>query len=277
MKIDSHQHFWKYNPQTYSWIPNEMAEIRRDFTPEDLQPLLKNCGFSGCVAVQADQSEAETERLLKLAVQYDIIKGVVGWVDLESEDVEDRLKHFSKNAFLKGIRHTVWDEKGKFMTAPNFRRGIALLANLGLTYDILAFDYQLNSAVELAQAFPRQKFVLDHMGKPEIFGGPHKEWEKNITQLGECGNVWCKISGLVTEAPDFSWKISDFFPYLEIVTKAFGADRLMFGSDWPVSLSAASYKEVVDLVEEFFGNYSKEDRKKIFGHNTAKFYNLKVK
>lgn len=277
MRIDSHQHFWKYNPQTYSWIPDEMSVIRKDFTPEDLQPLLKENGFSGCVSVQADQSEAETETLLKLASEHDFIKGIVGWVDLSSEGVEDRLKYFSKNAFLKGIRHTVWDEKGEFMTAPDFQHGISLLANLGLTYDILAFDYQLASAVELVQEFPRQKFVLDHMGKPGISGKPDEEWVKNIKLLGGCPNVWCKISGLVTEAPNFSWETSDFTPFLEIVTEAFGVDRLMFGSDWPVCLSAAGYKEVIESVEKFFSSYSREDKEKIFGGNAADFYNLKLK
>lgn len=277
MKIDSHVHFWQYNPDTYSWIPEEMAGIRRDFTPEDLEPLLKDNGFSGCAAIQADQSEAETEGLLKMAKQHNFIKGVVGWVDLTSEDVEDRLKHFTKNPFFKGIRHTVWDKKGEFMTAPEFQRGLTLLANLGLTYDILAFDYQLDSAVKMVQAFPRQKFVLDHMGKPKISGRPEKNWVKSIKQLGECPNVWCKVSGLVTQVPGFSWKTSDLLPFLEVVSDAFGPDRIMFGSDWPVCLSAASYKEVIGSVEELFKSYSKEDKAKIFGQNAAEFYNLKIK
>lgn len=253
-----------------------MAVIRKDFTPRDLEPLLKKNDFSGCIAVQADQSETETENLLKMAKQHVFIKGVVGWVDLTSNEVEQRLKHFSKNPFLKGLRHTEWDKKGEFMTAPDFQRGISLLANMGLTYDILAFDYQLGSAVELVQEFPRQKFVLDHIGKPKIFQKPDKEWEKNIRQLGELPNVWCKISGLVTETPGFSWKTADYSQYLEVVTEAFGTDRLMFGSDWPVCLSAASYQEVIGVVEDYYGSYSKEDKEKIFGRNAADFYNLKL-
>lgn len=276
MKIDSHQHFWKYNSQTYSWIPDEMSVIKKDFTPEDLQPLLKKNGFSGCVAVQADQSEAETENLLKMANSYGFIKGVVGWIDLNSADVEERLKSFSKNPFLKGLRHTVWDEKGEFMLAPEFQRGLALLSNFGLTYDILASDYQLGAAVELVNAFPRQKFVLDHMGKPHISGKPGQTWKENIRRLGEAGNVWCKISGLVTEVPGFNWKSSDFDPYLEIVTESFGVDRLMFGSDWPVCLSAAGYGEVIGVVENFFRSYSVKVKSRIFGENAAEFYNLKL-
>ena len=275
--IDAHQHFWKYNPEKYSWIGEEMSVIRRDFTPKDLEPVLRKNGFTGCVAVQAVQSEVETEALLKMAKQHDFIKGVVGWVDLASEDVEDRLKHFAKNPFLKGIRHTVWDKKGEFMTDPNFQHGLTFLANLGLTYDLLAFDYQLASAVEMVPAFPRQKFVLNHIGRPEISGKPGKMWAKNIKRLGECPNLWCKISGLVTATTDFHREASDFTPYLEVVTEVFGIDRLMFGSDWPVCLSAAKYSEVIEIVEKFFSCASKEDKEKIFGRNASDFYNLKLK
>jgi L-fuconolactonase len=275
MKIDAHQHFWQYDAEKYSWISDEMSAIRKDFSPEDLQPFLSKNGFSGCVAVQADQSEAETEVLLKMAKKHDFIKGVVGWIDLASPEVEECLKHYSKNTFLKGIRHTVWDEKGEFMMSSEFQHGISFLANLGLTYDILAFDYQLGGAVELVKVFPRQKFVLDHMGKPQISGKPDKQWVGHIQQLASFPNVWCKISGLVTETPNFSWKTTDFFPFLEVVTDAFGVDRLIFGSDWPVCLSAANYSEVIEIMEEFFSSYSKEDREKIFGKNAAEFYNLK--
>ena len=251
-----------------------MSAIRRDFYPEDLQPILVKNGFSGCIAVQADQSETGTEILLNYAEQHGFIKGVVGWVDLSAADVEDRLKYFSKSPFLKGIRHTVWDERGEYMTAPGFQRGIAALGDLDLAFDILAFDYQLGSAVELVKAFPNQKFVLDHMGKPAISGVPDKRWVENIQELGRCPNVWCKISGMVTETEDFSWKQDDFIPFLEVVVSAFGVDRIMFGSDWPVCLSAASYPEVVGLVENFFSSYTQGDKGKIFGKNAAEFYNL---
>lgn len=276
MKIDSHQHFWKYDPDKYSWISDEMSVIRKDFTPEDIEPLLSKNGFSGCVSVQADQSEAETEELLKLAEQHNFIKGVVGWVDLHAEDVEDRLKYFSKIPFFKGVRHTIWDEKGEFMLAQDFQRGITALGKSGLTYDILAFDYQLGSALKLVRNFPDQKFVLDHMGKPAISANPDKSWIKNIQLLGENKNAYCKVSGLVTEAPGFNWKASDLSPYLDVVVSAFGVDRIMFGSDWPVCLSAASYSEVLGIVEDFFSNYSKIEKEKIFGKNAIDFYNLKV-
>ena len=277
MKIDSHIHFWKYNSETYSWISDEMSAIRKDFTPGDLQPHLKKNGFSGCVAVQADQSEKETTYLLKMANKHSFIKGVVGWVDLASKDVEAKLKDLSKNPVLKGLRHTEWDEKGEFMAAQDFQRGIGLLANLGLTYDLLVFDYQLAAAVKLAQAFTRQKFVLDHMGKPKISRRPGKKWTKQIQQLAEQPNVWCKISGLVTQTSNLQWKKANFQPFLEVVTESFGVDRIMFGSDWPVSLSTAEYHEVVKIVEDFFSSYSKEDKLKIFGQNASDFYNLNMK
>lgn len=274
--IDSHQHFWKYDSEKYSWISEEMSAIRKDFMPEDLKPVLRKNKFNGCIVVQADQSEAETEKLLEMAEQNDFIKGVVGWVDLCSPDVEERLEHFMSSKYLKGLRHTVWDEKGEFMKDRDFRHGIGLLANMGLTYDILAFDYQLASAVELVREFPRQKFVLDHMGKPNINGEPDKAWVKNIIDLGDEPNVWCKISGLATEAPDFNWKTTNFEPYLDTVVKAFGVDRLLFGSDWPVCLAAASYEEVVEIIENYFSSFSKEERVGIFGRNASEFYNLNI-
>lgn len=276
MKIDSHQHFWKYNAPTFSWITDEMATIRKDFSPQDLKPVLLENGFSGCVAVQADQSEAETEHLLKLAEEHDFIKGVVGWVDLCSPNVGKRLKYFSSNSFLKGIRHTAWDDYGEFMTAPDFQRGIEEIGNFDLTFDILVFDYQLASAIELVKAFPEQKFVLDHMGKPRISGTPDSKWSENIRKLARYKNVWCKISGLVNQTRDFKWKEADFSPFLGVVKEAFGVERLMFGSDWPVCLSAATYPEVLDIVQNFTDQLSEDERGKIYGENANEFYNLKL-
>ena len=252
MKIDSHQHFWKYDPQTYSWIPDEMKAIRKDFLPTDLEPLLTDNGFDGCIAVQADQSEEETVKLLEIANTFDFVKGVVGWVDLTAENVEERLELYSRDSFFKGIRHTVWDDKGGFMTAPDFQQGIEALQKFELIYEILAFDYQLSSAVELVKKFPEQKFVLDHMGKPMISEGISKEWKKNIQKLGEQPNVYCKISGMFTQIEDFSWKKEDFPPFFEVVQMAFGEDRLLFGSDWPVSTVAVSYEQNIKILESHF-------------------------
>ncbi|HER40600.1 MAG TPA: amidohydrolase [Salinimicrobium catena] len=274
MKIDAHQHFWQFDPQKYSWVPEG---IQRNFFPMDLEPLLRKNDFDGCIAVQADQSEEETVKLLEMANTYSYIKGVVGWVDLSAENVEERLELYSRDPAFKGVRHTVWDEKGEFMTAPAFQRGIAKLNNFKLTYDILAFDYQLDSAVELVKTFPDQKFVLDHLGKPPISEGISEAWKRNIIELANSGKVYCKISGLVTQVSDPSWNDSDLFPFLEVVTAAFGSDRLMFGSDWPVCLSAATYEEVLEVVEEFYRDFSGEEKEMIFGGNATRFYNLNPK
>lgn len=271
MKIDSHQHFWNYDPQTYAWIPDEMASIRKNFSPEDLKPLLVKNGFDGCIAVQADQSEQETVKLLEMANTYDYVQGVIGWVDLTAENVEERLELYSRDPFFKGVRHTVWDEKGEFMTAPDFQRGVAALQQADLIYEILAFDYQLSAAVELAKKFPKQKFVLDHMGKPKVSDGVSAEWRKNIGKLGELPNVYCKISGLFTQANDLQWKAADFSPFLEVVQQAFGEERLMFGSDWPVSTAAVPYEETIKLVKRHFPAASLQ---KILGENAVAFYNL---
>lgn len=274
MKIDAHQHFWQFDPQKYSWVTEG---IRKDFSPEDLKPLLRKYDFDGCIAVQADQSEEETVKLLELANTYSFIKGVVGWVDLSSKNVEERLELYSRDPAFVGVRHTAWDKKGEFMTNSDFQRGIAALEKFDLTYDILVFDYQLTSAVELVKTFPNQSFVLDHLGKPQISEGVSGEWKYSIKELGNRENVHCKISGLVTETENFSWRTSDFFPFLEIITEAFGPDRMMFGSDWPVCLSAASYYEVLEVVKNFFRNFSEEEKEKIFGGNAARFYKLKSK
>lgn len=275
MRLDAHQHFWYYDPVKYSWIDDSMAAIQKDFMPEDLQPLLRKIGFEGSVLVQADQSEKETEFLLNLAEKHAFIKGVVGWVDLTSEQAEDRLEHFCKNSYFKGLRHTVWDERGEFMTEKAFQEGISKLANFDLAYDLLVFDYQLPGPIELIAKFPGQRFVLDHMGKPEISAkGPSAEWKQNIQKLAAYDNVSCKLSGMLTQTESFRWKNIDFRPFLDVLVEAFGVDRLMFGSDWPVSLAAASYEEVLKIQEDYFRSFSEEEKQKIFGGNGARFYRI---
>lgn len=273
--IDSHQHFWKYDPVKYSWIGEEMAKIRRDFLPNDLQPVLERNDVDGTVLVQADQSENETVFLLELAEKSAFVKGVVGWVDLSGDDVEERLLHFKKNSLFKGVRHTVYDKHGEFMLEPAFQRGIAALGKLELTYDLLVFDYQLPGAIELVQNFPKQQFVLDHMAKPQISAkGPSERWKNDIQELAASENVFCKISGMFTEAPDLQWERFDFTPYLDVVAKAFGPERLMFGSDWPVSLSAATYEDVLRFIRTYFTSWSAADLQKVMGENAVRFYGL---
>ncbi|MDT0646409.1 amidohydrolase family protein [Zunongwangia sp. F260] len=271
MKIDAHQHFWHFDPEKYSWISDE--HIRRDFLPADLKPMLKNVNFEGTILVQAHQSEEETEFLLNLSAENNFIKAVIGWVDLNSEEIEASLARFSENKLFKGVRNTVYDEKGEFMTDPAFQSGVSKLANFGLIYEILVFPYQLTGAIALAEKFPDQKFVLNHLAKPDFSKAPSEQWKQDIQQLAANKNVFCKISGLLSEAGK-DWNSSDFSPFLDVVVKSFGTERLMFGSDWPVSLSGGSYNESVKIVEDYFSAYSEEDLKKVMGGTACEFYNI---
>lgn len=271
LKIDSHQHFWEYDPDRYSWIDKSLKSLRRDFVPKDLNSLLEKHGFDGCIAVQADQSEAETEFLLKAASENSFVKGVVGWTDLKSPDLDKRLSVYTSNPLFKGLRHTVYDEKGEFMLDEKFQKGISRLQVFGLTYDILAFDYQLASATDLVGKFPEQPFVLDHMGKPKLSGRPEQEWVKNIKALGSCRNVHCKLSGFLNGNYDPKGEI--YKAFLDVIFNAFGEDRLIFGSDWPVCLAAGSYADTVRVVENYLSDSSYASEK-IFGKNATAFYDL---
>jgi len=274
MKLDSHQHFWKYSPQQHNWIDDSMVSLKRDFLPNDLEPHLVKNKIEACVVVQADQSEKETEFLLELATQYEFIKGVVGWVDLRAKNVEERLQFYSQNQYFKGVRHIVQSEKQDFLLDPAFQNGIGKLGNLNLTYDLLIYSHQIEAAIKLVSQFPNQKFVLDHLAKPNIKNGKIDPWKNQIQRLAQFSNVSCKISGMVTEADHSQWKPSDFIPYLDIVFDAFGENRILFGSDWPVCLLAASYQEVYQLITDYTANFSLEQRDKLFGANAERFYNI---
>ena len=274
MRIDSHQHFWKFDPIRDAWIDASMEKIARDFLPEDLKPLLDQSKIDGCVAVQADQSETETDFLLDLAGRYDFVKGVVGWVDLRSPQLSERLEHYCNNSFFKGVRHIVQAEKDGFMLQESFLKGIQQLKDFNLTYDILIFPHQLEEAVALVKKNPEQAFVLDHIAKPYIKDKKIDQWAKHINQLAVHQNVYCKLSGLLTEADWNHWQEEDFTAYLTVIMEAFGTDRLMYGSDWPVCLLAGSYPHVVRIVENFISSLSTDDQKKIMGQNAHHFYNL---
>ena len=274
MKLDSHQHFWKYSPQQHNWIDDSMVSLKRDFLPNDLEPHLVENKIEACMVVQADQSEKETEFLLELATQYEFIKGVVGWVDLRAKNVEERLQFYSQNQYFKGVRHIVQSEKQDFLLDPAFQNGIEKLGNLNLTYDLLIYSHQIEAAIKLVSQFPNQKFVLDHLAKPNIKNGKIEPWKNQIQRLAQFSNVSCKISGMVTEADHAQWKPSDFIPYLDIVFDAFGENRILFGSDWPVCLLAASYQEVYQLITDYTANFSLEQRDKLFGANAKRFYNI---
>ena len=275
MRIDAHQHFWNYSAQDYGWINDAMAVLQRDFLPKDLKPLLSAEGFDGCIAVQARQTLEETRWLLELAEENDFIKGVVGWVDLCSPELAAQLERFAKDSKLVGVRHVLQDEPDdEFMLQPEFRRGIARLANYGLTYDLLLYPKHLPIAVKLVHEFPRQKFVLDHIAKPRIAERVIEPWESGIRELAQFENVWCKASGMVTEARWKEWKPQDFWPYLDIVFEAFGPDRVMIGSDWPVCTVAASYRETMAIVKNYLEKFGPTEREGVLGGNCAKFYDV---
>ena len=275
MRLDAHQHFWEYDAQRDSWIDDSMSVLKSDYLPEQIEPLLKEKELEGCIAVQANQSEKETEFLLALAEAYSFIKAVVGWVDLCSENIEKRLEYYAQNPFLKGIRHIVQAEPENFVLKPEFQRGIGFLSQFNLVYDLLVYPSQLESGIELVSQFPDQKFVLDHCAKPQIKIQEIKKWTRDIRRIAEEENVFCKVSGLVTEADFKNWKPSDFLPYLEVVFDAFGEDRVLYGSDWPVCLLAASYEKTYQLIDDYTIEHSADARRKFFGDNAARIYNIK--
>lgn len=275
LRIDSHQHFWKYDAVRDSWITDEMTVLRRDFLPDDLDPARKANGIDATIAVQADQSEDETQFLLQLAERHGSIAGVVGWIDLRSPRVEELLRLFSKFEKLRGFRHIAQSEPGdRFLVREDFVRGVAQLAQFGFTYDILIYPKQLPAALELVTRLPQQKFIIDHLAKPLIKSRTIAEWAKFMQSLANSPNACCKLSGLVTEADWRHWKKEDFRPYLDVVFDAFGPDRLLFGSDWPVCLLAASYQQVLEIVEDYVQGYPADAKEKIFGANAARFYGL---
>ena len=274
-KIDAHQHFWKFDPVRDSWITEEMAVIRRDFEPEDLQPVLQQHGFEECVLVQSAEPEQENEFLLEQAEKYDFIRGVVGWVDFFSETLEEQLACYAGFDKLKGFRYVLQGAEDRaLMLRPEFMQGIRKLQQYGFTYDVLIFPDQLRYAEQLAFAFPDQPFVLDHMAKPYIKEGKIAEWKRDIKAVAKHENVSCKVSGMVTEADWKSWKKADFTPFMDAVVEAFGTDRLLYGSDWPVCLVAATYQEVLEVVQDYFSAFSKEEQDAVFGGNATRFYNL---
>ncbi|HXA00171.1 MAG TPA: amidohydrolase family protein [Candidatus Dormibacteraeota bacterium] len=277
MRIDAHQHFWKYDPARDAWITEEMSAIRRDFLPEHLASECAANGIDATVAVQADQSENETIFLLKLAERNPMIAGVVGWVDLCSPRVAERLGFFSRCGKLCGFRHIAQAEPDeRFLVRDDFVNGVKCLREFDFTYDILIYPKQLPAALELVAMLPEQRFVIDHMAKPEIRMGWHEEWAAQMRAIAQNQNVYCKISGMVTEADWYSWKNADFDRYLDVVFEEFGAERLMFGSDWPVYLVAASYGQVKRIVEEYVDAHAPPAREKIFGGTAMEFYGLKT-
>jgi len=276
MRIDAHQHFWMYSEREYGWIDDSMAALRRDFLPADLKPELERNGFQGCVAVQARQTLEETRWLLELAEHAPFILGVVGWVDLRSPRLQFELESLAVNPKLVGVRHIVQSEPDeRFLLQPDFLRGIAMLEEFDLAYDILIYTRHLPVAAEFVTKFPRQRFVLDHLAKPPIKSGAIDVWARGIQGLAAFSNVYCKVSGLVTEADWQAWKPEDIRPYLDLVFECFGPSRLMTGSDWPVCTVAGSYSRVMNLTKDYLGKYAEKERNAVLGENAATFWRLK--
>ena len=277
MHIDAHQHFWRYDRREYGWIDDSMAALRRDFLPADLKPEMECGGFQGCVAVQARQTLEETRWLLELAEHAPFILGVVGWLDLRSARLRFELKSFAGNSKLVGVRHVVQSEpEERFLLQPEFLCGISMLEEFDLAYDILIYAKHLPVAAEFVARFPRQRFVLDHLAKPPIKSGALDSWARGIRELAAFPNVYCKVSGLVTEADWQAWKPEDMRPCLDVAFECFGPSRLMIGSDWPVCTVAAPYSRVMDVVKDYISKYAAEERNAVLGGNAAKFWRLKL-
>ena len=275
MKIDTHQHFWKYSKEEYPWIGEGMEVLARYRLPADLNPILKENGIDGTIAVQARQVVEETEALLAMAEEYDFIRGVVGWVDLRNPNVEAQLERFKDRKKLVGVRHVVQDESDdNFVLRDDFTRGIGKLKAYGLVYDILIFPHQLEAAIELVNRFPEQVFILDHIAKPYIKDKKMSPWDSDIKKLASFKNVSCKISGMVTEADWHNWNVEDFKPYMEVVLEAFGAKRLTIGSDWPVCTLAGEYGSVVSIAADFIAQLSDNEQKAIWEENPKRIYGL---
>jgi L-fuconolactonase len=275
VKIDSHHHFWNYNPVEYDWIDESMKKIRKDFTPKDLQQEISKLNLDGVVSVQARQSLIETEWLLELAIKNEYIKGVVGWVDLISANTEAELEKLAKNHKLKSIRHVLQNEvDDNFILRSDFNRGISTLSKFGLTYDILIFERHLPQTIKFVDAHPNQLFVLNHIAKPRIRDGIFEPWQSNIFELAKRPNVYCKISGLVTEAEWSNWTQIQLKRYFDTALQAFTPNRLMYGSDWPVCLVACDYHKWHRLVSNWIAELTTNEQASILGGTATQVYNL---
>jgi L-fuconolactonase len=275
MIIDAHQHFWKYNPARHGWIDDNMAAIRRDFLPKELEQIYRHNDVDGCVAVQVDQSEGETEYLLAFSRKYDLIKGIVGWADLQADNIKARLDYFKTEEKVKGFRHIVQGESDpNFLLGQDFCRGVGELASRNFTYDILVYHHQLLQVVPFVSKFPNQLFIIDHIAKPAIAKGEIEQWGRYMHAIAKHENVYCKLSGMVTEADYKNWTYDQLAPYINVVLECFGPSRLVYGSDWPVCLVAATYEEQFGVIHKAIERLSPSEKKAILGENAIRFYHL---
>ena len=273
MIVDAHQHFWRYDPRDYAWIDDSMPALKRDFLPSDLEPLLTAQGVERTIAVQACQTTAETDWLLQLAGRHPFIAGVVGWVDLQADDVEARVERAAQNRKLVGVRHVVQSEPDdRFMLRPAFGRGVAALARHGLVYDILIHPRHLAVASDFVEHFDAQTFVLDHLAKPEIRRRSIDSWARDLGRLAQHPNVWCKVSGLVTEADWQRWTVQDLEPYLDVAFDTFGPGRLLAGSDWPVCTLAGDYSRTMAVLRDYLKRRTPAEREAVLGGNAQRVW-----
>lgn len=273
MRVDTHVHFWEYDQQRDDWMET-MPVLQQNYLPDNLVLTLEENNIDGCVAVQASQSEEETMFLVDLANKHQLIKGVVGWIDLQHENIEECLQHFSQYPIIKGWRHVVQGEPNDFLLRPNFQRGVKALQPFGYTYDILIYHHQLQPAIEFVSQFPEQQLVIDHCAKPDIANQQIHDWKNRMQEIAKAPNVYCKLSGLLTEAKLNDWTEADLHPYLDVVFDAFGVDRLLFGSDWPVVLVSGGYNSWVKVLNDYMRNFSETDKVKVVGKNAIRFYHL---
>lgn len=275
MKIDAHQHFWNYNPKKHDWIDDSMQVIKKDFSPNELEKEMLANGINGCIAVQVEESETETEYLLKLADDNNFIKGVVGWIDLLSPEAEERMLFWKQKFKCKGFRSIVQGKPDhNYLKNEVFIEQVKKLQAHGYSYDLLVYHDQLPSLIGFTEKLPDNRMILDHLGKPDIKNKEIKKWKEHIKILAQHPGIYCKLSGLITEAEHDKWSYNDIQPYLEIAAEYFGADRICFGTDWPVCLLAGTYTQVVETIEKFSLQLSKDEKNKLYAENTMKCYNL---
>lgn len=274
MRIDAHQHFWNYDSERFEWINEDMAQLRKDFLPENLYPILQTSQIDGCIAVQAEEHLRETAFLLELSESHPWILGIVGWVDLAQDNLDELLDAWSSNSKLLGFREVLQSKEPEYMLRKNFIRGLQKIGQRGYTYDLLTYPHQLSAALKLVDSCPNQGFVIDHLSKPNIKAGDWKAWKKSLQPFEERELVCAKVSGLITEADWKKWNPSDLFPYLEIALEIFGPKRLLFGSDWPVCLVAGDYTQVIGVIESFANQLSADEKDAIFGGTAQEFYKI---
>ncbi len=278
LKIDAHQHFWQYNPVRDAWINNDMAILQEDFLPEHLQPILEHYDFQGTVVVQSDQSPEENRFQLENAERHPFIKAVVGWVDMQAPDLEAQLRAYQQYPKLKGFRSMLQSDPDRsLMLRPDFQAGIAKLQSYGYTFDLLVLPDQLKYAEALVAAFPGQRFVLNHIGKPNIRLRQFEDWVADIKALAAHEHVYCKVSGMVTEADLTRWKFEDFKPYIDTIFECFGIERVMYGSDWPVCRLAATFGEVMEILEKYTASFTEAERELFWAKNAIRFYNINMR